>query len=369
MTGLRSHLSGALLTPDTAHSLAGGGERWPVIDGIPYLRADSPDLARAALEPLDRGDRREALLLLLPQADPWWDGAPPSREALLELIDNVDRLSLREAMALLGYGRVGDYFAHRWSDPTFVAGLGLLDAHWTGAGTAFELACGIGHYLRQLGHLGVHATGADIVFSKLWIARHWVVLPGTSLICMDAEAAWPITGRFDVGFCHDAFYFFRDKAGVAVALRRTCDRLLISHIHNRRAANLSSAAAVDRDELTALFPGATVYGDEELTAAVVERRAPSSLTGDTEAFAIALPPSRPRCALGPCGSARPGTLLRRNPLLRPEGIAWPSDRYRAEYGARATYRADAEVPAQAIMAPEWTEAVARRELVDLPARW
>lgn len=286
-----SPLTGAPLRADTPYSLREpDGRRWPVIDGIAYLRAGSESRAQVAVAALDAQDERHALKTLLGENDRWWDGPAPEDAALDRLIDQRDRLSLREAMALLGYGRVGDYFAHRWSDPTFVAGLALIDAHWTGPSTAFELACGIGHYLRELQRADVAVTGSDTVFSKLWLARHFVLQPEASLVCFDAEVPWPLVAHADLVLCHDAFYFFERKAEIARRLKAaTEDVLLVGHVHNRDADNYSAGAAISLADLRDLFPGAHIYADEELTVADVEGRVPLSghAIERTEAFGIA----------------------------------------------------------------------------------
>ena len=64
---LRSPISGAALVPDTPHSLSAAGERWPVVDGIPYLRTGRETLAAEALAHLDAGCRDEALVAQLPE--------------------------------------------------------------------------------------------------------------------------------------------------------------------------------------------------------------------------------------------------------------------------------------------------------------
>ncbi len=369
MTAFRSPVTGAALVADTPHSLAAPGERWPVVDGIAYLRAGSEARAAKVLALLDRGQTDEALMMLLVEQDRWWDGPLPGTDALRALLDDRDRLNLRQAMSLLGYGRVGDYFAHRWSDPTFVAGLALMDACWPHPHSAFELACGIGHYLRELRRVGVAATGADIVFSKLWLARHWVVDAATRLVCMDASAPFAVAGPYDLAVCHDAFYFFENKTYVAKELKALAPNLLLAHIHNSSSANLSSAAAVDIDELASLFPDAQLFADEELTAASVARRAPTALTGNTEAFGVAVPPRPCRSAFGALSRPDEGARLCRNPLIVKGRIAWPSDRYEQEYAPRATYSAKTAVPPTATMSDAWARPVARRELVDLPERW
>lgn len=368
MIEFRSPRSGCPLAPDTAHSLSdGAGERWPVIDDIAYLRRGSEALAQAALALLDAGDEPGALVLLLAENDRWWPEPPPPPADLERLVAGRDDLSLRSAMALLGWGRVADYFAHRWSDPTFAAGVALMDAHWAAPSSAFEFACGIGHYLRLLGEARVVATGGDIVFAKLWVARHWVA-PAATLVCFDAEQPWPFTLRVDLACCHDAFYFLGDKAAVASELARCAPSLLLSHIHNRAHPNLSSGASMSLDEVRELFPEATLYADEELTAAWAQGRLPRpGADPSTEAFAVALG-TPARAAPGGLGLPAPGAVLVRNPLCGDDGPNWPSARYAEEYGARATF-ACADVPERTAMAPGWVDAVRRRELLALPERW
>ena len=363
-----SPLSGKALHPDSPHSLAdGAGERWPVIDSIPYLRAGSEDLAARALSLLDQGDTAGALMLLLAENDRWWNEPPPPADHLRRLVENRNTLTLRDAMALLGWGRVGDYFAHRWSDPTFVAGLALLDAHWSAPRAAFELACGIGHYLRALGQAGVRAIGADLVFAKLWVARHWVA-PEAGLVCFDAERPWPVRLRVDLAFCHDAFYFLENKAFVAERLRQTGKAIALAHVHNADHPNLSGGRGMTLAEITALFSDATLYAGEELTACGASGRRPEPLlTAKTEAFAIAT--GAPTAGPGPLGTPPLGAALQRNPLCVAGAPQWPSARYAEEYGPRVTYACRVDLPAQATMAPQWIDAVRHRELLDLPERW
>lgn len=382
MTALFSPCADAALVPDTPHSLSDGEHRWPVIDGIPFLRVGRDDLVRDAVACLDRDDKNGALLLLLSDQDDWWDGPVPDKHALRDLVQRRDALTLREAMALLCFGRVGDYFAHRWSDPTFLAGLALLEAHWNAPARAFELACGIGHFLREFERLGVAATGADVVFSKLWLARHWVVSPGTQLLCFDAAAPWPMRGaRFDVVLCQDAFYFLEPKDRILAALRAaTADngRLLVGHIHNSARLNASAGRGVTVETLGALFPDALCYDDAELTRALAEDRAPvaasPSSLADVDAFAVAAGTVRMPCPVGG-GIAVPtaGRSLRRNPLYGEDvgtaAIRWPSERYKQEYASLATYPATSAAPLRTVASVANSDAVRRREFVDLPERW
>lgn len=369
------------MTPDTPHSATDGtGRRWPVIDGIVFARASRPELANEALSLLDAGDCDAALVLLLADQDDWWRGPTADPAALRDLVANRASLTLREAMARLSWGPVGDYFAHRWSDPTFLAGLALMEAHWTAPQSAFELACGIGQYLRALSQRGVAATGADVVFAKLWVARHWVA-PEAELVCLDAAIQpWPIGEgrRFDLVACHDAFYFLEPKGLILSCLRGMAGEagwLAIGHIHNREWPNLSAGSAVTAEELAGLFPDAIAYDDAELTRAAVERRAPhaappAALRG-AEAFSVVAGPGAvPARPLAGALSLPPeGAFLRRNPLYSAGEIAWPSERYAREYGPRATYPARTDCPEHAVATAATADWALRRELLDLPERW
>ena len=376
---LRSPHSGRPLAPDTAHSLAATGERWPVIDGIAFLRTGREALVADVLARLDAGECDAALALLLVEQDDWWGGPPADPERIAALVRERGTLTFRQAMDHLGFGRVGDYLAHRWSDPTYLAGLALLEAHWAEPDRVFELACGTGPYLRELARRGVPCTGGDVVFAKLWLARHWVVGSDVELICFDAASPWPIAGRrHGMVLCHDAFYFLEPKQAVAERLRdaTAADGLLaVAHVHNSGFANLSSGAAMSAGALAGLFPDGTFYDDAELTRALVEARAPRPQAPDAlaavEAFSLAIGdalPPRPVVA----GIALPplGAALRKNPLYGDDDrISWPSERYREEYAPRATYPEHSQAPRTARRVPA-TEAVARaRELVDLPERW
>lgn len=381
---LLSPLSGKALRPDTAHSLSDGATRWPVIDGIAYLRTGRERLAVAVLALLDAGDETGALVALLSDQDDWWDGPAQEQADLRRLVAERGALTLREAMRLLAYGRVGDYFAHRWSDPTFLAGLALIEAHWAEPRSCFELACGIGHYLRELDQRGVAATGGDVVFSKLWLARHWVVGERVELCCFDAGQPWPVAGlRADLAICQDAFYFLEPKREILSALREIAEggTVAVGHIHNREAANLSSGAALSAAEIAELFPDGLVYDDDELTRAAAEARAPRPApAGDmrgAEAFSVVAGLGLSRTPLrldGRLTLPREGARLTRNPLYAAmpdarSALIWPSERYRREYGSRATYPRESTAPSEELFGPGCVAAARRRELVALPERW
>ncbi|WP_347302553.1 methyltransferase domain-containing protein [Croceibacterium sp. TMG7-5b_MA50] len=368
---LRSPTSGAPLTPDTPHSLAAAGERWPVVDGIPYLRTGRDALVAATLDHLDAGRHQAALLLLLADQDDWWTGPATEPDDLARLVRERDALSLRAAMALLQLGPVADYFAYRWSDPTYLAGLALLQAHWGAPATAFELACGIGHYLRDLGRCGVACTGADVVFAKCWLARHWVA-PAARYVVFDAAAPWPVEGaQADLVMCHDAFYFLPDQSAVAAALRRQVAPggvLAISHLHNASHTPGALGPARPAAEWAALFPDALVHDERDLLHALLSGSVPAvgnwQADPSVEAWSLVEGSTGPRAVVGGIAVPPVAAALRPNPLLNGQGHThWPSARYQREYGAGCFWaRPDAELPFP-------PDPVRLRRMVDLPERW
>lgn len=382
---LRSPVTREPLRADGPHSLACAARRWPVVDGIPYLRVGRETLADEALAALDAGDRTRALTLLLADQDDWARTAPPDAAALAELAANAGRLTFRETMDLLAFGGVGTYFAHRWSDPTFLAGLALVEAHRGGATGAFEVACGAGHHLRELLRVGIEAAGGDVVFAKLWLARHWIA-PTADLVCFDAAAPWPAAdGSSDLVTCHDALYFLPAKPHVATEMRRVAGpggTILVGHAHNRLALNLSAGDPLAPAEYAALFGGVAtaLYDDVELTRALAEARAPVAVDAEdlAGAAAVALAVSGRAPVRVARGLAMPeaGARLVRNPLYIDDGtdaarIRWPSPRYEAEYGPLATYPPETDAPAVATVgaSPAVDELARRRVLLDLPTRW
>ena len=364
MIALLSPTSGQPLHADTPHSLSDGwGGRWPVVDGIPFLRVESEGLVAVALDHLDEGRPDEALVALLTNQDDWWTGPATDLDELRRLVAERDTLTLRDAMALLRLGPVADYFAYRWSDPTYLAGLALLEAHWNEPKTAFELACGIGHYLRELTRRGVACLGADVAFAKCWLAKHWVA-PDADYVVFDAAATWPVVNEFDLVQCHDAFYFMPRQEFVAANLRDAVAPggvLAVSHVHNSGFEGGAKGPARAATEWAALFPDAAVYDERRLLGALVQADLPEPVgwTNDlaTEAWSLVE-------GGGPAGRIEGGLALppadaqlRPNPLLDGDGVCWPSERYRDEYADGCL----------------WTNGtgddVRTRRLVDLPARW
>ena len=338
------------------------GRRWPVVAGIPFLRRGREALADRALAHLEAGDERGALIELLGDQDDWWPFALPDQRGRARALETA---SLRAAMDALGYGPVGDYFAYRWSDPTFLSGLALLERHGEAHGSLFELGCGVGHFLRELHLRGVEVGGGDVVFSKLWLARRFLV-PEAHLVCFDARYPFPLqAGGYDVAFCHDALHYLPDKLLAVAELRRIARCVLIGHAHNRLVANLSAGSPLAPAAYAELLPGAVMYDDAELAGAAREAHAPrpGENLDCAAAIALAWPPEQRR---GPSLTrARPRARLRLNPLLDPDSLElrWPSERYREEYEALSSHLRGVDRSAGE------DELYRRRVLLDLPEAW
>jgi SAM-dependent methyltransferase len=357
------------LEPDGPHTLTDGERRWPVVDGIPWLRAGRDEVRERAVAALDAGDPDGAAVVLLADADDWWDEPPPPD---VQLRAALRATTLSEAVELLGLGRVGTYFRHRWSDPSWLACLALTAAHPPAGRPVVDLACGAGHLLR---HLALHGTrdltGVDVVFAKLWVARRFVVPVTVRLVCADLAATpWPLPAYTRPVWvaCHDALYFLDDKQTVvstAVAAAGPVGALVLGHCHNARHPAGRSGRPLDPDGWAALLPDAVAYREEELTAASVAGRLPVP-GGDllaTEALGLVRDGGRAGgdpTLLGPPA----GAPLRPNPLYVDGVRTWPHERWAQEYGPRAaTY-----LPERWTDLPE-ADAVRRRLLLDLPEEW
>ncbi len=347
-----------------------------VVDGIPYLRSGREQLQDRVAGLLADGDVDAARVALLADADDWWGEDPPPPEQLARV---AEAGTLREAMALLGMGRVGDYFAHRWSDPTYLAGLALLQQHWPADRPVVEVACGTGHFLRELARRGcTRLLGTDVVWAKLWLAQRFVC-PEATYVCADvADLDRPDLDRPDLDpgdvrlgpgpafvLCHDALYFLPDKPAAVAAMRRLAGdggTVVVGHAHV--ADRLSSGVPETARAYADLLGTDLLYDDDELTRALLDGRAPvpaapARLEGSEAVALVAGDPLAP----APVDLGEPLPPLVPNPLYVAGELSWPSDRYAQEYGPRSTY-----LPGH-LPEPLPADAARRRLLVDLPDRW
>lgn len=336
----------------------------PVVDGIPFARAGREELRDRVCDLLADGEVDRARVALLADADDWWTEPAPPADQLARV---PAAATLREAMQLLGMGRVGDYFAHRWSDPTHLAGLALLGQHWPGDRPVVDVACGIGTQLRELARRGLpDLLGVDVVWSKLWLAQRFVC-PGARYVCADVTALpelpdLPVRGPAYV-VCTDAFYFVRDKPAAAAAMARLAGpggTVVVGHAHVADP----HGAPLPPDEYARLLDATVLYDDEELTRSLLEHRPPrpapaADLVGSEAVGLVAGDLRSP----APVDLGEPLGPLRPNPLYVDGALRWPSERYAAEYGPRSAY-----LPAR-WPDPLPADAARRRLLVDLPEHW
>ncbi len=333
----------------------------PVVDGIPFARTGREELQGRVADLLADGEVDRARVALFADADDWWTEPAPPAEQLAQV---PAARTLREAMDTLGMGRVGDYFAHRWSDPTHLAGLALLGRHWPGDAPVVDVACGIGTQLRELARRGVaDLVGLDVVWSKLWLARRFVC-PTARYVCADVTTApdLQVTGPAYVT-CHDAFYFFRDKPAAAAAMTRLAGlegTVVVGHAH---VADPHGAPLPPQD-YARLLHATVLYDDEELTRSLLERRPPRPAPAEelvgSEAIALVAGDLR---GPAPVDLGEPLEPLRPNPLYTDGRLHWPSERYAAEYGPRSAHLPDRWPD------PLPADAARRRLLVDLPEQW
>lgn len=378
---LRSPVTGSPLHWDDEGVLSDGDLLWPCIEGIPFLRIGRDALREAAVSALRRGDRSAALALLLADRK---DATIP-RADLDSVRAVVERAcSARQSMEGLGYGGLAPYFLHRWSQPTYLSGLALLEAHAPEGGTLCELGCGVGHFLRSWKRSGAPAIGADVVFSHLWLARRFTA-PDARLICFDAEGPFPLaTDCAAVTLAQDSFHYFRRKDHVFREMRRiSTGPVLLGHVHNAEQPNPSPGFPLSAEGYAELLEPQLSHDDAELTEAALAGRPPrSAAVGELEgmeAFGF-LCGSADATALRPSLTIPPrGTILRPNPLLSADGFRWPHEKFELEYSSKWPYLADMIYPPPDLLAaglagevgthPAVDRLARRRVLLDLPERW
>ena len=387
------------LRVESPNVLTDGRDEYPVVDGIPYLIIESTrpglgGLRERACAAIREGNEDAALRLLLRDQDRFSPTEPPSEEAIDELLRRRDEISLREAMALLNYGAVGDYFAHRWSSPTFQSGLALLERGALPSRPVLEVACGIGHFLRHLEGQGYTTVGIDIVFSKLWLARHFLGVRGV-LICADIEASptvYPGSSAAQAGlphtvFCHDAFYFFERKRKAWTNLMMASNRgtTICGHVHTRGDAH-EAGFAERLEDYRALIPKHVDLLDDLAQARTFVSRETRNALATERSTAIGWIEGR---KLRNVRDFRPPReRLRVNPLLTDTGdIAWPSDGWREEfeadaarmglYGLQASAKTErvralvtgGQSAIDALSEADVASLYRHRVLLDLPERW
>ena len=340
------------------------GRQHPLIDGILYCRRGITH--ERCLEFLRSGDRVAALMLLLNDRDEYDRQPPASEEDLRKLIEAVDCGTLppmHRAMLDLKYGPVADYFAIRPATPTFLSGLGLLALTAKGCGRVTEVGCGLGHFLWWLRRCGIAGCGGiDVVFSKLWLARQYLVgdVPLAAIDVVDAAArdASDVEPSLvqeaseslrHLVFCHDVFYFLKHKVEVLRYFHRAArpvPRIAIGHTHQRGVDPNSSGEPLAVDAYLEAFRSAVgsdpaAFDDADLLALTLGRcDRPSTRaideSGETPALSFVWPSgdltvNEDLHRIDSLWRVVPNPQLHRDATSGRWAYRWPDPRFEAEY--------------------------------------
>ena len=342
------HCGDALTLGDVAGTVPGAVERgilydhcaaYPVVAGIPYLRAD--EAGRRALEALGNGDDLGALVGLLA-------AELPDPEPVSELLAGDH--TFREALAVLVRGPEADYLLYRFSDPVYRACahlFGAVAAADRPRGPVLDFGGGAGHLTRGLSALvDDEVVLADVSFRKLWLATRFVA-PTVTAVCCDGNQMLPFaSGRFALVVSADAFHYVWARQLLATELRRVSANdgvLVLGHLHNRLVDNWSAGMPLPPDGYRRLLgPDVRLLREDLLLEAAlvdgpvdVRGASDDELAGAPALAAVAARwPLPDRLAPAP---PRETSRLTVNPLYRPssQGRGWtlvpPTALYADEY--------------------------------------
>lgn len=231
-----------VISSDSKHGIlssGSGAQRWPVVFGVAFLRFDRLELAERVSTLIVACEFVDALALLLTDTDDFAPTTPSLSDCRCiskRIIANDTDLLAIDVMQALKFGAVANYFSVRGSAPTFFSGLGLLKMGVQPDRPLVEIGCGVGHFLYWLSTRNVEVLGIDTVFSKLYLANRFLGIKSENLICAvagDKELPIETSGAVNV-FCHDAFYFLRNKLEVISDFRRLAGMqgsVLVGHAH------------------------------------------------------------------------------------------------------------------------------------------
>ena len=215
-------------------------QTWPMALGISFLRVDRAELAQQVCTLIKMQDFVSAVALLLQDTDDFAPAIPPLNECLRiaeRLLVDDKKLLACDMMQALEFGPVANYFALRGSAPTFLSGLGLLKLGVQPKRPLIEVGCGVGHFLSWLTTRGITVLGTDSVFSKLCLASRYMGIKPSHLLCAVSGKKVPLpleTFQPSHIFCHDVFYFIKDKLNSIADFRRLAHpdgSIMIGHAH------------------------------------------------------------------------------------------------------------------------------------------
>lgn len=214
--------------------------KWPVAFGIGFLRSDRVELAQKVVTFIEENDHISAVAYLLQDTDNFAPQQPLLEDCQLiakRMLVNDTSLLAIDVMEACKFGPVANYFAIRGSAPTFLSGLGLLKLGAIPTQPFIEIGCGAGHFLYWLKKRHMNVLGTDTVFSKLFLAHRFLNIEASQLLCASAgnETQLPIeTLEATNIFCHDVFYFIKDKIAAVDDFRRMAGdggHVMVGHAH------------------------------------------------------------------------------------------------------------------------------------------
>jgi SAM-dependent methyltransferase len=347
---LLSPTSGRPLTRLTPHILSDGLNQWPCIDGIPYLRVNRLALIDSALSEIRNNNILEALAILL--TDRKDSSIPPADIQSARKVAEGNE-TFQDAMQGLNYGGMIPYIRHRWCQPSFLSGLALMELGLNKEDRIFEVACGVGHYLREWNNRGGEGIGGDIVFSSLWLAKKYMV-PNGNFVCFDANERFPFkSNSASISLSMDSFHYFAAKENVIAELKRiSSGRVLLGHVHNSLQQNFSPGFPLSGQEYLDLIHPDFIYDDESLTLFALTnneetlKTTTDTITPSALAFVCGEIPINPAAGLT---TAQTGKQLVLNPLLGSHGPVWPNKKFENEYVNRWSYLKDMQYPEEEVI--------------------
>ena len=371
---------------------------FPIVAGIPVMKADEP--TRHAVHALETGRGDAALFGLLGLSDDTvlWER--------FRTLMTQDTATYRDALELLCHDAEGTYFLYRFTDPTFLTAEALLLAisqqDWPVRGRTLDLCGGSGHLTQVLTGLrppgGTVVPGtvlADVHFWKLWLARQFTA-PDSEPVCCDANHPLPFArGTFSTVVVADAFPYIWHKRLLAEEIMRVAGPegvVVMAHLHSALGENFSAGDTLTPAAYRALFASLQprLFSDDRIFNDLIEDRS-VDLTRDVSPEQLGTEP-----ALTLVASAR-ADLFRRyeltderevtgeltvNPLYRVERrggssiltLTFPTPEYEAEFGEcrrylpdRITVEADLTGPIlRETLGSQYEELRDRRVLMDAP---
>src|SRR5687767_14420121 len=346
---LRCPFCGGYLNVEQNVAASGPEMRWgilwcecsafPVVDGIPYLRVGA--VAKDVMKSLDCGKPEESLSIVC--------GRPVT-----------DVKSFQEGLRVFAPGPEGDYFVHRFSDPTFVVSDSLLltigAAVLGQRGRALDACGGTGHLARTMLGLGAGEVWlTDLEYWKLWLARRFIA-PQAHVICCDANQPLPFAPKsFALAFCSDAInYVWQRRLFAQEMMRMTSPGglTLFTHVHNALCDNPSPGMPLSPDGLQHMLEGfaPTFFSESALLESMICKDV-AALEQDhdvSSAAAMEIIITSRRDLLRSYAVPQPAVALgewRVNPLYRNTqsgetctlAIEWPHEFYETEFRDAKAY--------------------------------